>query len=601
MAQETLKLVITADTQEALANLQTFIATNKGLKEEMQKIGPVSNQATNALSNLSRVAQDAPYGFIGIANNINPLLESFQRLSAGAKDAGTSLTKELKSALTGPAGIGLAVGIVSSLIVAFGDDISDFIDKTLNGNNAIRENAKALDEAKKGYQNAYIEMNKLGQAFEQFNNGSISKKEVLEQYNTSLGKVYGTTKDVNEAEKVYRDNTDKYIQATYLRAAADIELKKAAEEAAKAAETSKMPDTEFQNMFGFSGGFGAGATSTKGLQAASKSIRKERITQINERKTFFEEVAKQLRAEADLIDKSATKTKDFGLDTGDDTKKKDPFAELTKDFQKSLNAQETLRSKSLIDQQTYLDNTYKIYKDYINKLAELDTKQAISKIESLLPKFDKMTFDKNAKDIKDGIAKTLAAYKEPEMDVPVDTYAISQKKLEEARNKYETFFLGIKEKKVENNYKTEQKDLQELTAQYEQFAQTISGTVTNALFSMYEAMQQGENPLQAIADMFKQIAFNIAAMVIQALIFQAIIKAFPALEGAFTALGIIGKATSSMQSAGAISGGINANSSFNAGSIGSNNVSQGQFVLKGSDLVLATQRANNNLNIRRGY
>ena len=36
-----------------------------------------SNEATASLINLSRVAQDAPYGFIGIANNINPLLESF--------------------------------------------------------------------------------------------------------------------------------------------------------------------------------------------------------------------------------------------------------------------------------------------------------------------------------------------------------------------------------------------------------------------------------------------------------------------------------------------------------------------------------------------
>jgi hypothetical protein len=118
---------------------------------------------------------------------------------------------------------------------------------------------------------------------------------------------------------------------------------------------------------------------------------------------------------------------------------------------------------------------------------------------------------------------------------------------------------------------------------------------------MYDAIQEGQNPLEVIANMFKQIALNLAAMVVQALIFQAIIKAFPALEGAFTAIGLIGKATSGMQSAGAISGGINANSTFNAGAMGNNNVSQGQFVLKGSDLVLATQRANNNLNIRRGY
>ena len=90
MAQETLKLTITADTAEALANLNNFIKTSKGLKTEMQNFGNVSGQATNALSNLSRVAQDAPYGFIGIANNLNPLLESFQRLSKEAGGSGAA-------------------------------------------------------------------------------------------------------------------------------------------------------------------------------------------------------------------------------------------------------------------------------------------------------------------------------------------------------------------------------------------------------------------------------------------------------------------------------------------------------------------------------
>jgi hypothetical protein len=39
-----------------------------------------ADQAAFALTNLGRVAQDAPFGFIGIQNNLNPLLESFQRL-----------------------------------------------------------------------------------------------------------------------------------------------------------------------------------------------------------------------------------------------------------------------------------------------------------------------------------------------------------------------------------------------------------------------------------------------------------------------------------------------------------------------------------------
>ena len=86
----------------------------------LAKLPNVSNQSTNALMNLSRVAQDAPYGFIGIANNINPLLESFQRLKASTGTTSGAF-KALGSQLMGPAGLGLAVGVISSLMVTFGD------------------------------------------------------------------------------------------------------------------------------------------------------------------------------------------------------------------------------------------------------------------------------------------------------------------------------------------------------------------------------------------------------------------------------------------------------------------------------------------------
>ncbi len=81
-----------------------------------------ANQATQALTNLGRVAQDAPFGFIGIANNINPLLESFQRLKAETKTTGGAL-KALGSSLIGAGGLGLAVSVASSLLVVFGDKL----------------------------------------------------------------------------------------------------------------------------------------------------------------------------------------------------------------------------------------------------------------------------------------------------------------------------------------------------------------------------------------------------------------------------------------------------------------------------------------------
>ena len=82
-----IKLVIAADVaqaENALKKVQgelgkTAIAAAK-TDSSLDKLGKGSNQATMALTNLGRVVQDAPYGFIGIANNINPLLESFQRL-----------------------------------------------------------------------------------------------------------------------------------------------------------------------------------------------------------------------------------------------------------------------------------------------------------------------------------------------------------------------------------------------------------------------------------------------------------------------------------------------------------------------------------------
>ena len=47
--------------------------------------------------------QDAPFGFIGIQNNLNPLLESFQRLKAETGSTGGAF-KALSKSLLGPAG-----------------------------------------------------------------------------------------------------------------------------------------------------------------------------------------------------------------------------------------------------------------------------------------------------------------------------------------------------------------------------------------------------------------------------------------------------------------------------------------------------------------
>ena len=113
---ETLHVIITAENKEAIKAIQDTIKGTEGLQTQFKKVGSASNEANQALINSGRVLQDLNYGIIGIANNLNPLLESYQRLGDKTKD-NSSVSKELKSALMGPAGIGVALSAITFLLL----------------------------------------------------------------------------------------------------------------------------------------------------------------------------------------------------------------------------------------------------------------------------------------------------------------------------------------------------------------------------------------------------------------------------------------------------------------------------------------------------
>lgn len=80
-----------------------------------KQIEDFSKKSRIALSNLSLVAQDIPFGFIGIQNNIPGLISSFGDLTREAGGVGGAL-KQLGSALIGPAGVFLAFSVVTSAV-----------------------------------------------------------------------------------------------------------------------------------------------------------------------------------------------------------------------------------------------------------------------------------------------------------------------------------------------------------------------------------------------------------------------------------------------------------------------------------------------------
>lgn len=146
---------LTAGLNHAKQDLNNFGKSVQNTSTALTVIRPGANQAANALGNLSRVAQDAPFGFIGIQNNLNPLLESFQRLKTETGSSGAAL-KALGGSLLGAGGIGFALAAVSSLITvsvqkygSLGNAIKELFGTLNNLEKANNALSKAQNEANK--------------------------------------------------------------------------------------------------------------------------------------------------------------------------------------------------------------------------------------------------------------------------------------------------------------------------------------------------------------------------------------------------------------------------------------------------------------------
>lgn len=188
----------------------------------MKKIVPGANQADNALLNLSRVAQDAPFGFIGITNNINPLLESFQRLKRESGSAGGAL-KALVGSLAGGGGLGLAVGIGSALLTVFGD-------KLFSAGKKAKEAKEANDEYAKSVQSAASEVGKeaarVTELVNALQSGTLERRQVTSaikelqrinvQYFGDLDKEKNLVGALDIAYRAYLSSLEKTAKAKFL-------------------------------------------------------------------------------------------------------------------------------------------------------------------------------------------------------------------------------------------------------------------------------------------------------------------------------------------------------------------------------------------------
>jgi hypothetical protein len=191
MAEERLEIILEADVKQATAAIDGFSnslskklpAASAKAAAGLNSLNKAAVNANPALQNFGRVIQDAPFGILGIANNIDPLVESFQRLKTQSGSTSGAL-KALLAGLTGPAGIAIGISAVTSALIAFGPAISDAISGITAYEKALNEAGAAGSEA---FKKAQIEFALLTQ---NANNSTISinqQEDAFNKANTALG------------------------------------------------------------------------------------------------------------------------------------------------------------------------------------------------------------------------------------------------------------------------------------------------------------------------------------------------------------------------------------------------------------------------------
>lgn len=201
------------DVKKTLNDLKT---TTRDTGNAFNSMAPKVANGGAALTSFSRIAQDAPYGIIGVGNNITNTAEQFGYLVKETGSAGGAI-KAMLSSLAGVGGVLLGVSLLTTgltLMAQQGLTVSDVIDKMTGKYDKLgAEMAKASQEAAKqsgeeianmkalvsvaqdetkSRQDRLIAVKELQKEFPAYF-GNLSQEQILN------GNVTGTVKELTQA------------------------------------------------------------------------------------------------------------------------------------------------------------------------------------------------------------------------------------------------------------------------------------------------------------------------------------------------------------------------------------------------------------------
>ena len=196
---EQIKLGI--DTKEINGNIASVKKSLNDLKTASKDSGnaiagmaPRVASGSNALMQFSRIAQDAPYGIIGIGNNLTATAEAFSYLKNQTGSTGGAL-KALASSLMGSGGILLGISLVTTAFTLFaqsGLSISDVVGKITGDFDALGNSFKTVtEEAKKSAAEQISSLKGLIAIAQDENQSKTRRLEIIDQIQKQYPNYFG--------------------------------------------------------------------------------------------------------------------------------------------------------------------------------------------------------------------------------------------------------------------------------------------------------------------------------------------------------------------------------------------------------------------------
>lgn len=499
-----------------------------------------SGRATLALTNLGRVTQDAPFGFIGISNNLNPLLESFQQLrkEAGSNRAALS---QLGKSLIGAGGIGLALSAVTA-ILAFAQMGFQAWSKGVKGSgSAAEEAAEKAKKYKEQIQGIFAEQAKEATQV-------LSLIAVLKSETDTRERKLQAIKDLQQIQpEVFKNLKLEGDQVSGLDAAYQAYLVNLRKVIAVKIKQAKLEGLVTQQLIAQ----GAAQTaSEKSLLDGIKNLQNTLSGKVGDRTGYFNDLQKQqaatakesqkLQGDIESLVKEITELSS-GVEIKIDKPKKETINTLKNDLlrevreiEKYINERTIRFSNFEIDPEATEQEAIAAARAYIAKFRQLgargfdvkfDLRYSIPDFPS--PRLDKAAIDKEAVKISEQFQKSL---NEAGQKNPVVLQYKARLATDVARGKELAAAFGIQEYTGL---------LDEATRKSIKLGNTISGIVAPAFDNLFQSIFEGENPLKAFFQSIGRSVLQLISQLIQAAIRAAILKALVPGSGAVGSIGKI--------------------------------------------------------------